>query len=122
MALRGRRVVAYDISSAAIRKAKASYPDIDFRVGDGLTAAKSGGYDCAVMSHTLVMQENWQEVIREASTRCNWLIVVEYIPADTTWHIPDINTLQTEFEKHCSIDTKIVMNDNRILLVGKSRR
>jgi len=122
MALRGRRVVAYDISSAAIRKAKASYSDIDFRVGDGLTAAKSGGYDCAVMSHTLVMQENWQEVIREASTRCNWLILVEYIPADTTWHIPDINTLQTEFEKNCSIDTKIVMNDNRILLVGKSRR
>ena len=122
MALRNRKVVAYDISPTAIRKAKASYPGIDFRVGDGLTAAKSGEYDCAGMSHTLVMQENWQEVIREASTRCDWLIVVEYIPADTTWHIPDINTLQTEFEKHCSIDTKIVMNDNRILLVGKIHR
>ena len=122
MALRNRKVVAYDISPTAIRKAKASYPGIDFRVGDGLTAAKSGEYDCAVMSHTLVMQENWQEVIREASTRCDWLIVVEYIPADTTWHIPDINTLQTEFEKHCSIDTKIVMNDNRILLVGETHQ
>jgi SAM-dependent methyltransferase len=122
MALRNRKVVGYDISPTAIRKAKASYPGVDFRVGDGLTAAKSGEYDCAVMSHTLVMQENWQEVIQEASTRCDWLIVVEYIPADTTWHIPDISTLQTEFEKHCSIDTKIVMNDNRILLIGETHR
>jgi hypothetical protein len=30
--------------------------------------------------------------------------------------------LQTEFEKHCSIDTKIVMNDNRILLIGETHR
>jgi len=30
--------------------------------------------------------------------------------------------LMLEVEKHCAIDTKIVMNDDRILLVGKSRR
>jgi len=122
MALRGRRVVAYDISSAAIRKAKASYPGIEFRVGDGLTAAKSGGYDCAVMSQTLYVQSDWREVIAEAAARCNWLVVHEYVPAGTQWHIPDIWSLMLEVEKHCAIDTKIVMNDDRILLVGKSRR
>ena len=122
MALRGRKIVAYDISPTAIRKAKASYADIDFRVGDGLTAAKSGEYDCAVMSQTLYMQPDWREVIAETAKRCGWLIVHEFIPLKTQWCVPDIQTLQAEFEKHCSIDTKIVMNDNRILLVGETHR
>ena len=122
MALRNRKVVAYDISPTAIRKAKASYPGIDFRVGDGLTAAKSGKYDCAVMSQTLYMQPDWREVIAETAKRCGWLIVHEFIPLKTQWCVPDIQTLQAEFEKHCLIDTKIVMNDNRILLVGETHR
>ena len=122
MALRGRRIVAYDISEMAIRKAKASYPNIDFRVGDGLTAAKSGEYDCAVMSQTLYVQPDWREVIAEAAKRCDWLIVHEYVPLKTQWCVPDIQSLQAQFEKHCSIDTKIVMNDNRILLIGETHR
>ena len=122
MALRGRRIVAYDISEMAIRKAKASYPNIDFRVGDGLTAAKSGGYDCAVMSQTLYVQPDWREVIAETAKRCNWLIVHEYVPIETEWHVPDVFDLIREFNKHCTIDTKIVMNDDRVLLVGQSRR
>jgi len=122
MALRNRKIVAYDIPPTAIRKAKASYPGIDFRVGDGLTAAKSGEYDCAVMSQTLYVQPDWREVIAEAAKRCNWLIVHEYVPIETEWHVPDVFDLIREFNKHCTIDTKIVMNDNRVLLVGQSRR
>jgi hypothetical protein len=74
------------------------------------------------MSQTLYVQSDWREVIAEAAARCNWLVIHEYVPAETQWHIPDIWSLMLEVEKHCAIDTKIVMNDDRILLVGKSRR
>lgn len=118
-AISGRKVVAYDIAKSAIDKAKAFYPDIDFRQGDVVEAATSGEYDLIVCSQVLVLQKNWRELLEICARHGEYILVNEWIPDVTHWYVPSIRELEIEVRKHFAVETKLVMNDNRLLLLGR---
>lgn len=120
-AIPGRKVVGFDVSETAIRKARSSFPDVDFRHGDGIAATASGEYELAVCSYSLVYQEEWRRVIVRAAACADWIIVNEYITSPTHWHIPSLDDLIRQVETHFKLHKKMVINDDRVLLMGRSR-
>lgn len=119
-AIPGRKVVAYDIAKSAIYKAKAFYPDVDFRQGDVLEAATSGDYDLIVCSQVLYLQKNWRDLLEICAKNGKWILVNEWIPQPTHWYVPSIEELEAEIRKHFHVETKVVLNDLRLILLAKS--
>ena len=119
-AIPGRRVVGYDISHTAINKARATYSDVDFRQGDGLEATRHGQFDLVVCSMSLYVQESWREVISQAAKCGRHIIVNEWIPEPTVWHIPSIGVLEAELRRWYTVESKIVFNDQRLIIMGIS--
>lgn len=120
-AIPGRRLVAYDMAEAALVKARAFYPDIDFRQGDAFEAVASDEYDLIVCSQILVLEPRWRELLAEVAKRGKFVLVNEWIPQPTHWHVPSIEELEVELRKSFDIDTKVVLNDQRLICLGKSR-
>lgn len=118
----GRRVIGYDVSEIALLKAQTMFPDVQWYRGDALDAVRRGElFDVVVLSQTLYLQSTWFTVLDEVAKICKRVVVNEYVPRHTQWHIPSLKILEDTFRTHYCVDTKIVFNEDRLFLAGKPR-
>lgn len=75
------RVIGIDISETAIRRAKESFPDIDFRCMNVHDIDSPGeAFDLVVVMGTFAYVDNWPKVVETIATMTRWFYVAEYIP------------------------------------------
>jgi SAM-dependent methyltransferase len=75
------RVVAVDISPTAVRRARETFPDVDFRVMDATQiAALDEKFDLVVVMAALAYIKGWRRLLAALSARTQYLYIAEYIP------------------------------------------
>ena len=104
------QVVGIDISETAIRKARESFPDIDFRCGDVHELAGGGEkFDLVIVMGTFAYVEGWPRVVETIAGMTRWFYVAEYIPPNPIGFVKSPDHLITEVGKHFVIRTKVLL-------------
>ncbi len=114
------RVVGIDFSETAIRKAKESFPDIDFRsmnIAD--IASIDETFDLVVVMGTFAYVDDWPNILKTIAGMTRWLYVAEYIPPNPIGFVKSLNHLINETEKWFAIKTKVVLDDEHCLLLAE---
>lgn len=116
-------VVGIDVSETAIRKARDSIPDVDFRcmsVHD--LAAINGTFDLAVVMGTFAYVDDWPSVVRTLADMTQWLFVGEYIPPNSIGFVKSPDHLIAEVEKYFMVRTKVLLDDQHCLLMTEVKQ
>jgi 2-polyprenyl-3-methyl-5-hydroxy-6-metoxy-1,4-benzoquinol methylase len=117
------RVVGVDISDNAIAKAKASYPDIDFRV---MTAEQAGeikeAFDITVVMGVFAYVEQWKDCLAKYAAMSTYGLVAEFVPSNAIGFVKSIEDLTRAFDALYAIENRVVIDDTFCLLFGKSRK
>lgn len=116
------KVVAVDVSPTAIRKAKASFPDIDFRV---LDASKIGTlkdhFDLIAFQAVFAYLPDWQSVLGTSASMTQYCLASEYIPPNPIGMVKSIEALREAFVKHYKIMHEVILDGQSITLFGIRR-
>lgn len=123
-------VTGLDISSTALARAKARYPDIEFIETDvtnpnwsKMTPKRGGGerYDLIICLELLSYVENWQILLQNFSEIANFTLVKLFIPEDPIGYVKDIDQLYKVFSKYYEVmeDCRLV-NRKHYILFGRS--
>ena len=116
------QVIGIDISETAIAKARASFPDIDFRCMDALDiGGLSERFDLTAIQAALAYIPAWRDLIRIASGMTDYCLVAEYIPADPIGMVKSSAELVETFASSFHIERKLIVDDNVTILFGRSR-
>src|SRR5882672_7431279 len=114
------RVVGVDSSETAIRKARASFPDIDFRC---LAMEEIGtigeSFDLAVVMGSFAYVERWPIVLEQLRETADWLYIAEYIPRDPIGFVKSIDQLVEEVSRHYVIQTRVILDEEHCLLLAR---
>jgi len=116
-------VIGVDLSETAIRRARASFPDIDFRCMDiAELASLGGGFDLVVVMATLAYVAEWRCALATIAGMTRYVYVAEYVPRAPIGFVKSVDELVAEVEKHCHTLTKVVVDDTHCLLFAEARR
>jgi len=121
-------VLGIDLSESALRVARTRFPDIQFKEADitsndWIDNFLRGGVDLIVCLETLSYIENWRNLIETFSKIGKHLIITLFIPENPIGYVKSFAQLSGVVEKHFDIEEDIrLMNRNKIILFGKSRR
>ena len=63
----------------------------------------------------------WKENLDFWHLHCRHCLVSEYIPANPIGEVKSIAELVTEFERWYAVNTKIIVNDEIVILFGKTK-
>lgn len=119
---RNNHVLGIDVSPTAIRKARQSYPDVEFRQGDARDlAAFGGGFDLVVTMGTLIYVRDWERVLEQAARLTRWLYVAEHVPAEPIGFVRSIADLRAAVERHFLPHTTLVLDDEHVMVLAWSR-
>ena len=119
-------VLALDVSSSAIERAKARYPDIKFRQVDvrqeGWFRSVAGvGYDLLTCLELLSYVEHWQRLLEDFAQLARFTLIKLFLPDDPIGYVKTMDALTDEFSKHFDIVENIQMiNHKHIILFGRS--
>lgn len=118
-------VTALDISPTAISRAKARYPDIEFKEvnvsTDDWYKKCACLYDLIICLELLSYIDNWQMLLQNFSKMGQFALIKLFIPEDPIGYIKDIDQLFKEFSKHYEIMEDIrLINRKKYILFGKS--
>lgn len=114
-------VVGIDSSETAIRKARESYPDVDFRCMDIRSIRElRETVDLVVVMGTFAYVEDWSLVLRDVAGLTRWLYVAEYVPPDPIGFVKSTDQLIAEVEQLFRVVTKVVLDDVHCLLFAET--
>jgi SAM-dependent methyltransferase len=114
------RVVGVDSSETAIQKARASFPDIDFRCLPMEEIGSIGeSFDLAVVMGSFAYVERWPTVLQLLHDLAPWLYIAEYVPPDPIGFVKSIDELVGEVSKLYSIQTRLVLDDEHCMLLAR---
>jgi 2-polyprenyl-3-methyl-5-hydroxy-6-metoxy-1,4-benzoquinol methylase len=114
-------VIGIDISETAIKKARAKYPKIDFRVGNSYSFEEIKDVDLVLAIEVLSYLENWKEVLTVISRKTKYFLISVYIPFDPIGYIKSIADLEQNLMQDFTIETKLIVNDNSSIFLVKSK-
>ena len=116
-------VMGTDISKAAIDKANAKYPDIDFRQmpTDDLSSLADESFDLVVSAEILSYLKNWREVLQTVSTFTRYLFLTLYIPENPIGFVESFDELTGEVSKHFVVERELMLDREKIFLLSRSR-
>jgi len=121
-------VVAVDVSQAALRLARARYPDIHFLHADISAVEFDIGslgkhFDLAVSLETLSYLENWPALVAQLARFAKYAMVELFLPQDPIGFVKSFDDLRSVVSTHFDIIEDIYLERRRQLIVfGKSRR
>lgn len=121
---KNNHVTAIDISETAIKRAENSYPDINFictPIYEYVSTIESK-FDLTIIMGTLAYIEKWEEVIQKLSKNTEYLYIAEFIPINPIGFVKSMSDLMDCFQTYFDIESKIVLDDQQILLMGKSKK
>jgi SAM-dependent methyltransferase len=117
------RVIGIDIAPTAIAKAKAAYPDIDFRC---LRAEAIGSlnerFDLVTFQTVFAYVPLWQTVLETAARMTNYCLVAEYIPPEPIGYVKSNDDLETAFRRHFEVVHKVILNNTFSIFFGTVNR
>jgi len=112
-------IVATDIAPSAITKARASYPDIDFRVMSADAASRlPGPFDLTLVMGAFAYVERWKECLANFPASATHCLIAEYIPPNPIGFVKSGEELQAEFASYFALKTKVIIDDHFYLLFG----
>jgi 2-polyprenyl-3-methyl-5-hydroxy-6-metoxy-1,4-benzoquinol methylase len=114
-------VIGIDISETAIKKARAKYPKIDFRVGNSDSFAEIEYVDLVLAIEVLSYLENWKEILSVISRKTKYFLISVYIPLDPIGYIKSLSDLELNLMQDFTIETKLIVNDNSCIFLLKSK-
>ncbi len=113
-------VTAIDSSEAAIKRATASYPDIDFRCMRSEDIAQlEQQFDLVVVMATLAYVEAWPALLATVAGMTRYLYVAEYIPPNPIGFVKSSADLLGAIGSHFVIRTKVIVDDEQCLVLGE---
>lgn len=113
-------VVGIDSSKTAIRKAKESFPDIDFRCMSVYDIYSLGEkFDLVAVMGTFAYVEGWPKAVGTIAGMTRWLYVAEYIPHNPIGFVKWPSHLISEVERHFIIKTKVLLDDVHCMLFAE---
>lgn len=120
-------VLGIDLSESALRVAKTRFPDIQFKQADitldDWVDKISWGGDLIVCMEALSYIENWRDVLKTFGKIGKYVMIALFIPENPIGYVKSFDQLSETFERHFEIEEDIrLMNRNKIILFGKSRR
>lgn len=116
------QVIGVDSSETAIRKARESFPDIDFRCMNAHDVSLLGGpFDLVTVMGTFAYVEGWQAVVRTIAGMTRWFYVAEYIPPNPIGFVKSPDELIATVETWFSLRTKVLLDDVHCLLLAERR-
>ncbi|HEU4551142.1 MAG TPA: class I SAM-dependent methyltransferase [Rhizomicrobium sp.] len=119
---KNNHVVGTDISPTAIARARASYPDIDFRVMTAQAASEmEERFDLVAVMGVFAYVQNWKYCLSRFPTLAPRCLLAEFVPPNPIGCVKSIDELSTEFCSLFTDTTKIVIDDNFCLLFGKAK-
>ncbi len=114
------RVIGVDVSPTAIRKAKESFPDIEFRHMDVRDlAGLHDTFDLVVVMGTLAYVEDWPRLLETIAGMTRWCYVAEYIPPEPIGFVKSAGELIAEVEKRFDVHTRVLLDDVNCLLLAQ---
>ena len=120
---KNNRVVGIDISGTAIEKARATFPDIDFRCMDAREIGRlAERFDLVCFQAVLAYIDGWKDVLATAAGMTEYCLVAEYIPADPIGMVKSIPELIGGFSESFDVIHRLVLDDEGAFLLGRSRR
>ena len=78
-------------------------------------------FDLVLIMGTFAYIENWQDCLSAAAGKCARCLVAEYIPPNPIGFVKSPAELIGAFERHFVVETKIVLDDQHVLLMGASK-
>ncbi len=116
------RVVGIDLSETAIRRARARYPDIEFRA---MPVEEIGRleerFDLAVAMELLSYIEGWRALLHTLSQMSTYLYVTLYLPSDPIGFVKSFTELREAIGQDWQIENDLVLNSSHILVFARSR-
>ena len=112
-----------DISSTAVGRARAKYPDVDFRIVDYLDLTSVGeSFDLVVAMEVLSYLEQWKETLSVIAGMATYLYVTLYLPDDPIGYVKSFHDLRTEIQRHFVIETELVQDSDHVYILAKTRQ
>jgi hypothetical protein len=129
------KVFGTDISSTAIKRAEARYPDIDFFELDvnseeqfnnflaEVNVSHPEGVDLIFSSETLSYLDQYANFLRIASLNCKFIMISLYLPENPIGFIKSPEHLELEMKKYFDILEVVYIKKLRSVIVfGKSMK
>lgn len=117
------RITAIDISETAILKAKSRNPEINFIKMDARDILSlPDTYDLAIAMEILSYLPEWRSVIANMSKKARAGMISLYLPPNPIGFIKSFDELMLEFAKWFHIEDEVMLNGNKIFLLGKSNK
>jgi SAM-dependent methyltransferase len=114
-------VVGADVSATAIARAKARFPDIDFRTLQIFDALQNlGQFDLVLTMEVLSYVQNWRSLIEQIAQRSEYYFLTLYIPENPIGYVKSFDDLLSEVERNFSILQKVFCNDEQIIILARS--
>jgi SAM-dependent methyltransferase len=120
---KNNRIKGIDISQTAIERAKASFPDIEFICApiDEYVSCVKEKFDLSVIMGTLAYLEHWPSLISKLAEHSEYLCVGEFVPKNPIGYVKNIPDLIQAYEKDFDIETKVILDDEHILLMENQK-
>jgi SAM-dependent methyltransferase len=119
---RNNRVLGIDIAPTAIARAQSSFPDIEFRCMDANDIGSLGeSFDLVSVQGTFAYVSDWREVLKTIAGMTDYCLVAEYIPPNPIGMVKSPAELITAFGGHFKLEHRVVLDDEIVILLGRSK-
>jgi len=119
---KNNRVMGIDISPTAIAKAKASFPDIEFRCLEGGRIGDLGErFDLVYIQTVLAYIPEWRNLLEQCAKLSKFCLVAEYVPTNAIGMVKSAADLIDCFSVHFSTEHKLLVDDDIVVVLGCSR-
>jgi 2-polyprenyl-3-methyl-5-hydroxy-6-metoxy-1,4-benzoquinol methylase len=118
----GREVIGVDISATAVEKASARWPDVSFRVGtvDNLHQVADGRFELVIAMEILSYLEDWREALGRFARMGDRVFLSLYVPPDPIGFVKSFDELREEVVRSFEVEADVVLNGDKLLLLGRS--
>jgi trans-aconitate methyltransferase len=118
---RNNRVLGIDLPPTAIAKARATFPDIEFRCLDARDVASLGERFDLVAMGVLAYIEPWRKLLGDVARMTQYCLVGEYIPPNPIGMVKSPTELIEAFTALFDIEHKLVLDDWIVILLRRVR-
>lgn len=115
-------VLGIDVSPTAIAKARARYPEIDFRTlpASRVAALAAPRWDLVTALEVMSYLDHWRGTVREIASMTRYFYLTLYLPPRPIGFVKSFDELTAEVARHFSIDVHLTVNHEQLQLMARA--